>query len=83
MQAFKNMEININSYDVDNMSKMADIPIFGKKYFEIFYPGTSGTIRRSLICTPDPTVCSNYDTVLSMTYFRQGQILQLRLLYNK
>ena len=26
-------------------------------------------------------VCSNYDTVLTMTYFRQGQILQLRLLY--
>ena len=30
-----------------------------------------------------PIVCSNYDPVLTMAYFRQGQILQLRLLYRK
>ena len=29
MQAFKYIEIRIYSYDVDFMSKMADIPIFG------------------------------------------------------
>ena len=48
------MEIKIYSYDVDYMSKLTDIPIFGKKNFEIFYPGTSGTIRRILVCSTRP-----------------------------
>ena len=64
------------------MTKMADIPYL-VKHFDIFYPDPSGTIRRSLICStrPNPIVCSIYDTVLTMTYFQQGQISQRWLEY--
>ena len=80
MQALKYMEIKIYLYDADYMTKMAYIPIFGNTLkYSILEP----VERFEEVCyvVPGPIVRLNYDTVLTMTYFRQGQILQLRLLY--
>ena len=74
------MEMKIYLYDADYMTKMADIPIFGNT---LKYSTLEPVERFEEACyvAPGPIVRSNYDTVLTMTYFRQGQLLQLRLLY--
>ena len=70
------MEIKIYSYDVDYMCKMADIPIFGKTTLKYSTLEPVERFEEAWYVAPDPIVCSNYDTVLSMTYF---QNLQLRI----
>ena len=56
-----------------HMTKMADMPIYGKKTFKIFFQGTTGLILMKLCLKhriPKPFIfCSNYDPRLTLTYF--------------
>ena len=55
------------------MTKMAAMPIYGKKSFKIFFPGTTGPILMKICLKPQRPkpfiVCPNYDPGLTLIYF--------------
>ena len=67
--------MKIRGHNAGHMTKMADMPIYGKNTLKIFFPGTTGLILMKL-CTcmkhqrPKPFIfCSNYDSGLTLTFF--------------
>ena len=61
-----------------HMTKMAAMPIYGKKPFKIFFSGTGGPISAKLDLRPHwlkyYNVYINLDPVMTLTYFFwQGQ----------
>ena len=70
-----------------HMTKMAAMPIYGKKHFKKFLSGTKRPMTLKLgmqnWVLEYFQVCSNDDPWLTLTYVRQGQIWSLMLLYGK
>ena len=77
MSAIRYVKMKIYKHDAGHMTKMAAMPIFGKKTSKIFFTGTSGPISITLcmkhlglllikVCTvDDPGVTLTYFTVRS------------------
>ena len=79
--------MKIHQHFAGHMIKMAAMPIYGKSTLKIFLPGTTEQILMKL-CMKHQTlkpfiICANYDHGLTLTYFTQGQLLQLKLLHGK
>ena len=73
MQACRYKEMKIYQDNADHMTRMAAMLIYGKHFKKIFFPGTTGLILMKLcmkLQRPKLFVfCSNYDPLLTMTYF--------------
>ena len=65
--------MKIHQRNAGHMTKMAAMPISGKKPLKIFFPGTTGLILMKLCMKhqrPKPFIfCSNYDPGLTLKYF--------------
>ena len=79
--------MKIHQQYTGHMTKMNAITIYGKNSLKIFLPGNSGPILMKLCLKnqrPKPfIICANYDPLMTLTYLRQDQVLQLRLLHGK
>ena len=75
--------MNIHQNNAGHMTKMAAMPIYSK----IFFQGTTWPILMTLCVKhqiPKRFIFSvNYGPGLILAYFRQCEILQLRLLHEK
>ena len=65
--------MKIHQHFAGHLTKMADMPIYDKNTFKIFFPGTPGQILMKLCMKhqrPNPfIICTNYDPGLTFTYF--------------
>ena len=65
--------MKIHQDNAGHMTKMAAMLIYGKNTLKIFFPGTTGLILMKLcmkLQRPKPfTFNSNYDSLLTLTYF--------------
>ena len=65
--------MKILKHDAGHMTKMAAMPIFGKKPSKIFFTGTSGPISITLgmqhLGLLPIIVCTNDDPGVTLTYF--------------
>ena len=65
--------MKIPQHNAGHMAKMAVMPLYGINTFKIFFPGTTGLILMKLCMKHQrqkPFIfCSNYDPVLTLTYF--------------
>ena len=79
--------MKIHQHNPGHMTKMAVMPIYGKKTLKILFSGTSGPILMKLCMKyqrPKPLiVCTNYDPGLTLIYFTARSNLQLRLYMGK
>ena len=78
---------NVYSNGPGHMTKMAAMPIYGKNLKKFFFSKTKRPMALKLgmqhWVLKYYQVCSNNDPVLALTYFMQGQIWSLTLLYGK
>ena len=75
--------MKINQRDAGHMTKMAAMSIYGKHTLKTIFPETSRLISTKIGTKQRrfrPIIfCSNDKSELTLTYLRQGQILQLML----
>ena len=68
--------MKIHHHNASHMTKMAAMPIYGKNTLKIFFPGNTGLVLMKLCIKhqrPKPFIfCSNYDSGLTLTYFKAG-----------
>ena len=76
-----------HQHNTGHMTKMADMPIYGKNTLKILFPGTIGAILMKLCMKYQRPkifiISANYDTGLTLTYFTARSNLQLRLYMGK
>ena len=73
--------MKIHQHNADHMTKMAAMPIYGKKKYKSSFQEPLVLIKLCMkYQRPKPfIICANYDPVLTLTYFTARSNLQLRL----